>query len=40
MEWTNLATKPEYETIKIQMARWLPRVNAEDSIHAKGVAEE
>jgi arylsulfatase A-like enzyme len=40
MEWTNLANKPEYETVKTQMARWLPRLNAEGSIHAKGVAEE
>ena len=40
MEWTNLAGKPEYATVKIQLARWLPRVNAADVVHARGIAEE
>ena len=40
MEWTNLTTRPEYQTVKTQLAPWLPRVNAADSLHAKGVASE
>ena len=27
MEWTNLAHKPEYATVKQDLARWLPKVN-------------
>jgi arylsulfatase A-like enzyme len=40
MEWTNLATKPEYTPIKRHLARWLPRVNAEDSVRERGSGEE
>ena len=40
MEWTNLAKRPEYRTVKTQLAPWLPRVNAADSLHAKGVPSE
>lgn len=31
MEWTNLAAKPEYETVKSDLARWLPKVNVPES---------
>ena len=40
MEWTNLAARPEYVTVKTQLAKWLPRVNAADSVHAPGIGEE
>lgn len=40
MEWTNLAGRPEMITVKRELAKWLPRVNAPDSVHGKGVAEE
>ena len=40
MEWVNLATKPEYTTIKRELARWLPTVNAPDSVHERGSGEE
>ncbi|MBM3813503.1 MAG: sulfatase [Acidimicrobiia bacterium] len=38
-EWTNLASKPEFATVKGNLARWLPRVNAEDSVRERGVEE-
>ena len=28
-EWYNLADKPEYDQIKVELAKWLPKVNAE-----------
>jgi arylsulfatase A-like enzyme len=40
MEWTNLASRPEYATVKTQLARSLPRTNAAASMHAKGTGEE
>lgn len=30
LEWTNLAGRPEYASIKQDLARWLPEVNAAD----------
>jgi arylsulfatase A-like enzyme len=30
MEWTNLAGKPEHESVKKELAAWLPKVNAPD----------
>ena len=39
MEWTNLATRSEYSTIKTEMARSIPAVNAEDSPHQRGIPE-
>ncbi len=40
MEWTNLAGRAEYAGVKADLSRWLPKVNAAPSIHAKGLAEE
>lgn len=40
MEWANLAGRAEYAGVKTQLARWLPKVNAADSIHIKGLDEE
>ncbi|MBK5295150.1 MAG: sulfatase [Acidobacteriia bacterium] len=40
MEWTNLASKSEYATVKKELARWLPSVNAPDSAHERGAGEE
>jgi len=31
MEWDNLAMKPEYDGVKKEMSRWLPKVNAPDA---------
>lgn len=31
MEWTNLAGKPEHESVKKDLAVWLPKINAEDA---------
>jgi len=31
MEWTNLAGKPEHESVKKELAAWLPKVNAPDA---------
>jgi arylsulfatase A-like enzyme len=39
MEWENLAAKSGYLPIKQEMKRWLPSVNAEDSVHEKGGGE-
>ena len=27
LEWTNLASKPEYANVKADLARWLPKIN-------------
>jgi len=35
LEWTNLATKPDYANIKADLARWLPKVNAPNSRRIK-----
>jgi arylsulfatase A-like enzyme len=39
-EWHNLAGRSEYAMVKQDLARWLPRVNAEESVHERGRAEE
>ncbi len=31
LEWTNLANEPKYARVKKELARWLPKVNAEDA---------
>ena len=31
MEWENLASRRELEDVKLELARWLPKVNAEDA---------
>ena len=31
LEWTNLADRPEHAELKAELARWLPKVNAEDA---------
>ena len=31
MEWDNLAGNPEYDEVKREMSRWLPKVNAPDA---------
>jgi hypothetical protein len=38
-EWTNLASRSEYEFVKRDLARWLPKVNADDSPHHRGRGE-
>ena len=35
-EWTNLAKKPEYAAVKQELSRWLPNVNAPESVHERG----
>ena len=40
MEWTNLASKPELAAVKKELAKWLPKVNAEPSLAVKGAGEE
>jgi arylsulfatase A-like enzyme len=36
LEWTNLAARPEHSSVKQDLARWLPKVNAPDSATARG----
>jgi arylsulfatase A-like enzyme len=31
LEWTNLASKPEFRNVKEELAHWIPKVNAPDS---------
>jgi arylsulfatase A-like enzyme len=31
LEWFNLAGKPEYAEAKVELSRWLPKVNAPDA---------
>ena len=40
MEWTNLASKPESAAVKKELAKWLPKLNAEPSLAVKGAGEE
>jgi arylsulfatase A-like enzyme len=39
MEWTNLASKPELAQVKLDLAKWMPKVNAPESVHERGVDE-
>jgi len=36
LEWHNLADKPEYHTIKQELARWLPPSDAPDGPREQG----
>ncbi|MBM3740940.1 MAG: sulfatase [Acidobacteria bacterium] len=40
MEWENLAGRHEYHTVKRELGRFLPEVNAADSVHERGSGEE
>ncbi len=35
LEWENLAEQPEYQSVKTDLARWLPKVNAEPGPYDK-----
>ncbi|MFN3322477.1 MAG: sulfatase [Bryobacteraceae bacterium] len=37
MEWNNLASKPEHAAVKRDLARWIPKVNAPDSVRERGI---
>jgi len=39
-EWTNLARKPEFQSLKARLARWLPKTDAPDGPTARGVDED
>ncbi|MBI4873625.1 MAG: sulfatase-like hydrolase/transferase [Acidobacteria bacterium] len=39
MEWTNLASKPEFAPVKQDLAKWMPKTNAPESLHERGVDE-
>jgi hypothetical protein len=39
MEWTNLAAKPEHDTVKRELAQWLPKLDAPDSPRDRGGGE-
>lgn len=39
-EWTNLAGKPEFQKLKTQLAKWLPKSDAPDSPTVRGVDED
>ncbi|MBI4905945.1 MAG: sulfatase [Acidobacteria bacterium] len=39
LEWHNLAGNPQYEAVKRELARWLPSVNAADSVRTRGGRE-
>jgi len=40
MEWTNLAGKAEYKSVKADLARWLPKVNADNAPYDKKRAKK
>jgi arylsulfatase A-like enzyme len=40
MEWTNLAAQPDLAGVKKDLARWLPKTDAEPSVHERGSGEE
>jgi len=39
LEWHNLAGNPQYETVKRDLARWMPVVNHPDSVRTRGGGE-
>ena len=39
LEWHNLASNPHYETVKRDLARWLPTVNHPDSVRTRNGGE-
>ncbi len=39
LEWTNLASRSEFEGEKKDLARWLPRADAPASVHERGLDE-
>jgi arylsulfatase A-like enzyme len=39
LEWDNLAAKPDFKDAKAQLARWLPNVNAPDSVQERGLPD-
>ncbi len=39
-EWTNLAGQPEFQKLKAELARWLPKTDAPDSPTAPGLDED
>jgi len=39
-EWTNLAAKPEFQKLKAELARWLPKTDAPDAPASRGVDED
>ena len=39
MEWTNLASKPEHAQVKQDLAKWMPKVNAPESLQERGLDE-
>lgn len=40
LEWTNLASKPEYEPVKRELARWLPKTDAPDGPREVGLPDD
>ena len=39
MEWRNLAALPEHAKMKAELARWLPKADAEDAPAVSGRTE-
>jgi arylsulfatase A-like enzyme len=39
MEWTNLAGKPQYAKVKQELAKWLPKTDAQDSPKGPRISE-
>ena len=39
LEWYNLAGKPEFAGVKQELAKWLPQVNAPESVQERGAEE-
>ena len=39
MEWTNLASKPETAKVRAELARWLPKIDAADSVKMRGLPD-
>ena len=37
LEWTNLATRPEYTGVKAELAKWLPKTNAPEAPFDKNI---
>jgi len=40
LEWTNLATRPQYARVKAELARWLPKTNAPDAPFDKKIRRD
>lgn len=40
LEWTNVAGKAEHAGVKADLTKWMPKTDAPESVHERGVAED